>query len=64
MIEKILESHPGVVATNIGVSRDTGFEKTIMKLLKPLFQTLEQGAHTANYLASSKFQYVKQLEKT
>ena len=46
--------HPGAVATNIGVSRDTGFGKTLMRMLKPVFQTPEQGARTAIYLASSK----------
>lgn len=45
--------HPGAVATNIGISRDTGFGKTITGLLKPFFQTPEQGARTAIYLASS-----------
>ena len=46
--------HPGAVATNIGISRDTGFGKTITGILKPFFQTPEQGASTAIYLASSK----------
>lgn len=46
--------HPGAVATNIGISRDTGFGKTITGMLKPFFQTPEQGASTAIYLASSK----------
>lgn len=45
--------HPGAVATNIGVSRDTGFGKTVTGMLKPFFQTPEQGARTAIYLASS-----------
>jgi len=45
--------HPGAVATNMGVSRDTGFGKTITGMLKPFFQTPEQGARTAIYLASS-----------
>ncbi len=44
--------HPGAVATNIGIDRDTGFGKTITGLLKPFFQTPEQGARTAIYLAS------------
>lgn len=44
--------HPGAVATNMGVSRDTGFGKTITGMLKPFFQTPEQGARTAIYLAS------------
>lgn len=46
--------HPGAVATNIGINRDTGFGKTITGMLKPFFQTPEQGASTAIYLASSK----------
>jgi len=46
--------HPGAVATNIGISRDTGFGKTITGMLKPFFQSPEQGARTAFYLASSK----------
>jgi len=45
--------HPGAVATNIGISRDTGFGKTVTGMLKPFFQTPEQGAQTAIYLASS-----------
>ncbi len=45
--------HPGAVATNMGVSRDTGFGKTITGMLKPFFQTPEQGARTAIYLATS-----------
>ncbi len=45
--------HPGAVATNIGISRDTGFGKTVTGMLKPFFQTPEQGARTAIYLASS-----------
>lgn len=44
--------HPGAVATNIGISRDTGFGKTVTGLLKPFFQTPEQGAQTAIFLAS------------
>ncbi len=45
--------HPGAVATNMGISRDTGFGKTVTGMLKPFFQTPEQGARTAIYLASS-----------
>lgn len=45
--------HPGAVATNMGVSRETGFGKTITSLLKPFFQTPSQGASTAIYLATS-----------
>ncbi|MBQ3064885.1 MAG: SDR family oxidoreductase [Clostridia bacterium] len=44
--------HPGAVATNIGISRDTGFGKTVTGMLKPFFQTPEQGARTAIFLAS------------
>lgn len=45
--------HPGAVATNMGVSRETGFGKTITSLLKPFFQTPAQGASTAIFLATS-----------
>lgn len=45
--------HPGAVATNMGINRDTGFGKTVTRMLKPFFQTPEQGARTAIYLASS-----------
>ena len=44
--------HPGAVVTNIGIDRDTGFGKTVTRLLKPFFQTPEQGARTAIFLAS------------
>ncbi|MCR4642492.1 MAG: SDR family oxidoreductase [Lachnospiraceae bacterium] len=43
--------HPGAVATNIGIDRDTGFGKTVTGLLKPFFQTPEEGARTAIFLA-------------
>lgn len=45
--------HPGAVATNMGVNRNTGFGKTIYKLVGPFFLTPEQGAYTAIYLATS-----------
>jgi len=45
--------HPGAVATNIGISRETGFGKTVTGMLKPFFQTPADGARTAIYLASS-----------
>ena len=44
--------HPGAVATNMGVDRETGFGKTITGLLKPFFLTPAEGAATAVYLAS------------
>ncbi|MCR5227321.1 MAG: SDR family oxidoreductase [Eubacterium sp.] len=44
--------HPGAVATNIGIDRNTGFGKTITGLLKPFFQTPEEGARTAIFLAT------------
>lgn len=44
--------HPGAVATNIGIDRDTGFGKTITGMLKPFFQTPEEGARTAIFLAT------------
>ena len=43
--------HPGAVATNMGVDRDTGFGKAITGLLKPFFLTPEEGARTAVFLA-------------
>jgi NAD(P)-dependent dehydrogenase (short-subunit alcohol dehydrogenase family) len=45
--------HPGAVATNMGVNRDTGFGKMITGLLRPFFQSPEQGAQTAIYLSMS-----------
>ncbi|QNK55725.1 SDR family oxidoreductase [Paenibacillus sp. PAMC21692] len=45
--------HPGAVATNIGVSRETGFGKSVHVLLKPFFLTPEQGSETALHLALS-----------
>lgn len=45
--------HPGAVATNMGINRDTGFGTLITRLLRPFFQTPEQGAETAIYLATS-----------
>ena len=44
--------HPGAVATNMGVDRETGFGKTITGFLKPFFLTPAEGAATAVYLAS------------
>ena len=43
--------HPGAVATNIGIDRETGFGKTVTGLLAPFFQTPAEGAGTAIYLA-------------
>lgn len=45
--------HPGAVATQMGVDRDTGFGRSLVKMLKPLFQTPERGCRTAVYLATS-----------
>ncbi|MEY8749183.1 SDR family oxidoreductase [Alkalicoccobacillus gibsonii] len=45
--------HPGAVATNLGVNRDTGFGKAIHRVLKPFFLTPKQGSKTAVYLATS-----------
>ena len=44
--------HPGAVATNIGIDRNTGFGKTITGMLKPFFLTPEEGADTAIFLAT------------
>jgi len=45
--------HPGAVATQLGVDRETGFGRTVMKLLAYVFVTPEQGADTSVYLATS-----------
>jgi len=45
-------AHPGAVGTQMGVDRDTGFGKTIMRFLRLFFLTPEQGAATAVYLAT------------
>ena len=44
--------HPGAVATNIGIDRESGFGKTITGMLKPFFLTPEEGARTAIFLAT------------
>jgi NAD(P)-dependent dehydrogenase (short-subunit alcohol dehydrogenase family) len=45
--------HPGAVGSNMGVDRDTGFGKTVMRLLRPFFLTPQEGAATAIYVATS-----------
>ncbi|WP_438494885.1 SDR family oxidoreductase [Paenibacillus sp. IHBB 3054] len=45
--------HPGAVGTNIGVNRETGFGRSVLKLLSYFFLTPEQGADTAIYLATA-----------
>lgn len=45
-------AHPGAVGTQMGVDRDTGFGKTIMRFLHLFFLTPEEGARTAVYLAT------------
>lgn len=45
--------HPGAVSTSLGVDRDTGFGRGIHAVLRPFFQTAEEGASTAVYLASA-----------
>ncbi|GAA3411128.1 SDR family oxidoreductase [Paenibacillus hodogayensis] len=45
--------HPGAVATNLGVDRNTGFGQFIYKLLRPFFRSPAEGAATAVYLATS-----------
>lgn len=45
--------HPGAVATQMGINRETGFGTFITGMLKPFFQTPEEGAATAIYLATS-----------
>jgi NAD(P)-dependent dehydrogenase (short-subunit alcohol dehydrogenase family) len=46
-------SHPGAVATSMGVNRETGFGKMVTGMLRPFFLTPEEGAKTAVYLAAS-----------
>lgn len=43
--------HPGAVATEMGVDRETGYGRSTTRLLKPFFQTPEKGAATAISLA-------------
>jgi NAD(P)-dependent dehydrogenase (short-subunit alcohol dehydrogenase family) len=45
--------HPGAVATQMGINRDTGFGTFITTLCKPFFQTPKEGASTSIYLATS-----------
>ncbi|WP_151732937.1 SDR family oxidoreductase ['Paenibacillus yunnanensis' Narsing Rao et al. 2020] len=45
--------HPGAVGTSIGVNRETGFGRSLLKLLSYVFLTPEQGADTAIYLATA-----------
>jgi len=46
--------YPGAVATSMGINRDTGFGTFITRMLKPFFQTSQQGAETSIYLATSR----------
>lgn len=43
---------PGPVGSQMGVDRETGFGKTIMRFLRLFFPTPEEGAQTSIYLAS------------
>lgn len=45
--------HPGAISTNLGIDRNTGFGKPLIKLLKPFFKTPAEGAQTSVYLATS-----------
>ncbi|KUP26014.1 SDR family oxidoreductase [Paenibacillus sp. DMB5] len=63
--------HPGAVGTSIGVNRETGFGRSVLKLLSYFFLTPEQGADTAVYLAaapevsgvSGQYYYRRQIQK-
>lgn len=44
--------HPGAVATEMGVDRVSGFGRRLVRMLRPFFQTPEQGCQTALYLAT------------
>lgn len=43
--------HPGAVATQMGIDRQTGFGRGLTSLLKPFFRTPSEGAATAIQLA-------------
>lgn len=43
--------HPGAVATQMGIDRQTGFGRGLTSLLKPFFRTPSEGAATAVQLA-------------
>ncbi len=45
--------HPGAVATQMGINRETGFGTLITTMLKPVFKSPLEGASTAIYLAVS-----------
>jgi len=45
--------HPGAVATDMGINRNTGFGTLITKVIKPFFLTPLEGAATAIYLSIS-----------
>ena len=45
--------HPGAVSTRLGENRETGFGRTVHRLLRPFFLTPERGAATSVYLATS-----------
>lgn len=45
--------HPGAVATQMGINRETGFGTFITRMLKPFFQSPKEGAATSVYLATS-----------
>lgn len=46
--------HPGVVATNISVDRESGARARLMKMLSIFFISPDDGAQTAIYLAKNK----------
>ncbi len=45
--------HPGAVATEMGINRETGFGRALTGMLKPFFKTPQEGASTTVYLAVS-----------
>ena len=45
--------HPGAVSTRLGQDRETGFGRTLHRLLRPFFLTPARGAETSVYLATS-----------
>lgn len=55
--------HPGAVGTNMGVNRETGFGKGIMKLLKP-FSRLLKKVRTLRFFLAQKYRWKKSAAST
>lgn len=48
---QVFAVHPGAVASQMGVNRETGFGKGIMRFLKPFFTHPDKAAETVLYLS-------------